>query len=191
MLKKLAYYLFSILILLNSVANSSFASSFNEKLKKGEVIIEDNVSQEAKVGSVKMTFMVSAPVEKIWKLLIEYDKWPSFMQDLDKVVIRESKEHYAIVYVKAKAPLGMDISYVLRRVYDKEKYKITWTMLEGKAKDVQGSWQIFPVNNNLCRVVYTNYVDVGFMVPEKIVSMLTKRKLPDLANGIKNYLKNN
>lgn len=173
----------------------SFQSAFPlgemERLKNGDVIIEDAIGNEAKTGSVKMTFIIEASPEKIWNLFIEYDKWPSFMPDLDKVIIKEKKLNYAIVYVKAKAPLNLDISYVLKRVYNKKDYEITWTMIEGKAKEVEGSWHIFPLQENVCKVVYTNYVDLGFIVPPKIVSMLTKKKLPALADGIKEYLRKN
>lgn len=177
--------------LLLTIPVNSFALGQYERMRNGEVIIEDSVNQSSKNGSVKMTFMIHSSPEKIWNLLVEYDKWPSFMPDLDKVVIRENKPDHAIVYVKAKAPLGIDVSYVLKRIYNKKNYLITWTMIEGKAKDVQGSWQIFPTNDGYCKVVYNNYVDLGFMVSPKIVSMLTKNKLPNLANGLRNYLKNN
>ncbi len=168
---------------------NSFAISENEKLKKGEIIVEDFVNEEAKNGSVKMTFLVEANVEKIWTLLVEYDKWPSFMPDLEKVVIRENKPEFAIVYVKAKAPLNIDISYVLKRIYNKKHYEITWTMVEGKAKEIEGSWRIFPLGKNLCKVIYTNYLDLGFIVPPKIVALLTKQKLPNVALGMRKYLK--
>lgn len=176
--------------LLLTFSFNSYALGLFERMKNGEVIVEDYVNNDAKNGSVKMTFIVNEAPEKIWDLLVEYDKWPSFMPDLDKVVIQENKPDHAIVYVKAKAPMGLDIHYVLKRIYNKKKYLITWTMIEGKAKDIQGSWQIFPLADKSCKVVYTNYVDLGFMVSPKIVSMLTKSKLPNLANGIRNYLKN-
>lgn len=169
----------------------ALAETLDLKIKRGDVIIEDNIDKNAKSGSAKMTFLVHDTPERIWKLLVEYDRWVSFMPDLEKIVIKEKKEQYAIVYVKAKAPLGIDISYTLKRIYNKTYYKITWDMLEGKAKEIQGSWQILPLNKNYSKVVYTNYVDLGFMVPAKISNMLTKNKLPNLAKGIREYLKNN
>ncbi|MFN8671581.1 MAG: SRPBCC family protein [Candidatus Sericytochromatia bacterium] len=173
------------------MTNNTFADTVDSKIKRGEIVIEDYVDSNAKSGTAKMTFMINDTPERIWKLLIEYDRWTSFMQDLEKIVIKEKKDNYAIVYVKAKAPLGMDISYTLKRIYKKENYKITWTMLEGKAKEIEGSWQIVPIGNKKCKVIYTNYVDLGFMVPPKITNMLTKNKLPNLAEGIKGYLKKN
>lgn len=167
------------------------AETLDLKIKRGDVIIEDNIDKNAKSGSAKMTFLVHDTPERIWKLLVEYDRWVSFMPDSEKIVIKEKKEHYAIVYVKAKAPLGIDISYTLKRIYNKPDYKITWDMIEGKAKEIQGSWQILPVNKKYSKVIYTNYVDLGFMVPAKISNMLTKNKLPNLAKGIREYLKNN
>lgn len=176
------------LCLLNT--NTAYSESLSQRLNKGEVIVED-VVKDTKSGSVKMSFIIDSPSEKVWDLLVHYDKWTNFMPDLEKVIIKENKPNYAIVYVKAKAPLGLDLSYTLKRKYNKKENLITWTMLEGKAKEVEGSWQIFPIGNNRTRVVYTNYVDLGFMVSPKIVSMLTKSKLPNLANGLRNYLKNN
>lgn len=188
-MKKIFTYLFATIILFN-ISQTSFADTINQRIKNGEIVIEDNV-KSSKSGSVKMTFMADSSPEKVWDLLIHYDKWTSFMPDLDKVVIKASNENQAVVYVKAKAPMGLDISYTLKRIYNKKDYLITWTMLEGKAKEVEGSWQIFPISDNKTKIVYTNYVDLGFMVSPKIVSMLTKNKLPNLANGLKNYLKNN
>lgn len=170
--------------------NLAYSDALSQRLNKGEVIVEDNVKSN-KSGSVKMSFIANSPPEKVWDLLVHYDKWTSFMPDLDKITIKESKPDYAIVYVKAKAPLGLDISYTLKRLYNKKENLITWTMIEGKAKEVEGSWQIFPIGKNKTRVVYTNYVDLGFMVSPKVVSLLTRNKLPNLANGLRNYLKNN
>lgn len=190
MMKNRFFYALTIFFLFyfNLIA---IAEPLDLKIKKGEIIIEDNIDKNAKAGSAKMTFLVHDTPERIWKLLIEYDRWISFMPDLEKIVIKEKKEHYAIVYVKAKAPLGIDISYTLKRIYNKTDYKITWNMLEGKAKEIQGSWQILPINKNYSKLVYTNYVDLGFMVPAKISNMLTKNKLPNLAKGIREYLKTN
>lgn len=179
---------FTLIFTLNVLSTSVSAETVNQRVNKGEIVIEDNV-KSSKSGSVKMTFLTEAKPEKVWDLLVHYDKWPSFMPDLEKVVIKESKANYAIVYVKAKAPLGLDVSYTLKRIYNKKDYLITWTMLEGKAKEVEGSWQIIPLADNKSKVIYTNFVDLGFMVSPKIVSMLTKNKLPNLANGLKNYLK--
>lgn len=185
-MKKVLIYFFSTLILLNN--NYVFAETISQQLNKGEIVIEDNV-KSSKSGSVKMSFIADSSADKVWDLLINYDKWTAFMPDLEKIIIKENTPSYAIVYVKAKAPLGLDISYTLRRLYNKKDYLITWKMLEGKAKEVEGSWQIFPIGNNKTKLVYTNFVDLGFMISPKIVSMLTRNKLPNLANGIKNYLK--
>lgn len=186
-MKKIFLYLFSSIIFLNT--QIVFAETISQKLNKGEIVIEDNV-KSSKSGSVKMSFIADSSVDKVWDLLINYDKWTSFMPDLEKIIIKENTPNYAIVYVKAKAPLGLDISYTLRRLYNKKDYLITWKMIEGKAKEVEGSWQIFPVSGNKTKLVYTNFVDLGFMISPKIVSMLTRNKLPNLANGIKSYLKN-
>lgn len=178
-----------ILLLSAVISSSLICPSYSSSEKNNEIVIEDNVNSDAKAGSVKMTFVVNEEPEKIWSLLIDYDKWPQFMDDVEKIIIRENKKDSAIVFVKAKAPLGMDIHYVLKRIYNKKDYEITWKMLEGTAKDVQGSWNIFPISSKRCRVVYTNYVDVGFNVPPKVVSLLLKKKLPVLAENIKNYLR--
>ncbi|MBC7475619.1 MAG: hypothetical protein H7263_15135 [Candidatus Sericytochromatia bacterium] len=181
-----------ILITLSVIfTNNSFAMGQFERMKNGEILVEDSINSKNKNGSVKMTFIINQSPEKIWDLLIKYDKWPNFMPDLEKVIIKENRPDHAVVYVKAKAPLGINISYTLKRIYNNKKYLITWTMIEGKAKSVDGSWQIFPLKNNMCKIIYTNYVDLGYMISPKIVSMLTKNKLPNLANGMREYLKNN
>jgi len=159
--------------------------------KSQDIIIEELSDTEHRSGTIKMTFTVNSSPDDLWDLLVHYDKWPSFMPDLEKVEIRESSEKSAVVYVKAKAPLNLDISYVLKRLYHKSDYQITWKMLEGKAKEMEGSWKIMPISESKCRVIYTNYVDFGFIVPQKIVFLLTRQKLPDLANSIKKYLQNN
>ncbi len=177
-------------LVINSFCFTSYADTISQRVNKGEIVIEDNV-KNTKSGSVKMTFLANSDPEKVWDLLVHYEKWTSFMPDLEKIIIKESNPNYAVVYVKAKAPLGLNISYTLKRIYNKKNYLINWTMLEGKAKEVEGSWQIIPLKNNQSKIIYTNYVDLGFMVSPKIVSMLTKNKLPNLANGIKNYLSSN
>jgi ribosome-associated toxin RatA of RatAB toxin-antitoxin module len=186
------YFILTLITIFTILTPSaSFALPMSEKLKKGEVIVEDYVEKGSKSGSVKMTFLVETSPERMWKLLVEYEKWTAFMPDLDKIIIKENKPDHAIVYVKAKAPLNIDISYIIKRLYNKKSYEITWTLVEGRAKEINGSWKIIPVNENLCKVVYTNYLDLGFMVPPQVVGMLTKSKLPNVAYGIRKYLKDN
>jgi len=188
-LKKIVLFFLSFFIV--SFPSMASIASSTQDINKNEVIVEDVVDLNSQKGSVKMTFWVEAPLEKVWTLLVEYDRWIEFMPDLEKITIKEKNKNSAIVYIKAKTPMNLNIWYVIKRNYDKKNNKITWNFLEGKAKDVQGSWQIFPINKNLCKLVYVNYVDLGYGVPQNIVNLLTKNKLPNLANGIKKYLKNN
>jgi len=179
----LSFLLFTFIFCFEAYSEPNF--------NKEQILVEDLVNYKTQKGSVKMTFWVDAPLEKVWTLLVEYDRWTEFMPDLEKIEIREKNNNSAIVYVKAKTPMNLDIWYLIKRNYDKKNNKITWDFLEGKAKDVEGSWQIFQVNQNLCKLVYINYVDLGFGIPQNIVNLVTKNKLPNLANGIKRYLKNN
>lgn len=161
--------------------NVSFSNSLDS------IIVQDNLESD-KNGSVKMIFWVKNTPENIWKLLTNYNNWTKFMDEVDKVNIISQSDNQSVVHIKAKAPMNMNIFYVLKRTYNKDKYEIKWKMLEGTAKDVEGSWKIIKENDNVCKVIYTNYVDLGFSIPPKISSILIKNKLPNLANNIKKML---
>jgi ribosome-associated toxin RatA of RatAB toxin-antitoxin module len=173
------FYLKILFILV--FTKTSFANSLDS------IIIDDNLESD-KSGSVRMVFWVKSNPNNVWNLLTNYDNWTKFMDDVDKVTIISRSENQSIIHVKAKTPINMNIYYVLKRTYDKNKYEIKWKMLEGSAKDVEGSWKIVKENNTLSKVIYTNYVDLGFSIPPKITSLLIKSKLPNLANNIKKML---
>lgn len=174
-------FFIKILFVFIFISNIAFANNLDS------VIIDDNLESD-KSGSVKMIFWVKNDPESIWKLLTNYNNWTKFMDEVDKVSLISHSNNQSVVHIKAKAPMNMNIYYVLKRTYDKEKFEIKWKMLEGTAKEVEGSWKIIKENNNVSKVIYTNYVDLGFSIPPKISSLLIKSKLPNLANNIKKML---
>src|SRR5690606_4410394 len=98
---------------------------------------------------------------------------------------------YSIVNIKLESPPLMDISYDMRRDYDKEMWLIEFRKIAGKIKHIEGSWQLELVDKDYTKVTYYNDIDIGLPVPGFILDSFKKNGLYKLADHIQKRVESN
>lgn len=178
-----------LFILLILILKLSSAVEYNvEQLKKGEVIVEEDIV-EGKSGGVRATFWVNAPPEVVYRELSNGAKFSEFMPDIVESVLKNSGDGFQDVYYRLHFWFG-DVEYVLHRVLNREKMEITWNLLSGKFKRLDGYWQIKEGGNGSIVTYYTD-VEPKVYVPHFVTKYLTKQGLPDLIDAVRKRAESN
>jgi len=154
-------------------------------LKKGKSVISEMIDPETNRAKTQLVFMVKATPDKVWKTLTDYEHYTEFMPTMEETKIRSRNDNFSIIFIKLKSPPFMEISYDMKRVYDKENYKITFKKVAGKIKDIDGSWKLESVDDKYTKVTYLTSIDIGLPVPGFVLDYFSKNGLHKLADNIR------
>ncbi len=122
--------------------------------------------------------IMSISSEKLWKTILDYEKYPQFVENVHKVRIIEktpglSKVEYAIEL------LGKEIFYVLEHDESKIPNKMTWKCVESNIlKSNEGFWEVKSIAVEQTEVNYQMALEFKIMIPSFMLNGLVKSALP-------------
>lgn len=132
------------------------------------IIIEDVTSDQG-VHGLRATFYLQASRDAIWTLLTDYDRFKETFKGIRRIEIIDEDDRGARVRYTIKAWI-LTFEYTLQRDYVRPYELITWRRTSGDFRVISGAWMILPgPREDLHEIVYESYVDVGFLVPTKLV----------------------
>ncbi len=166
-----------------------------ETIRKGVPVssVKPNVRTEKRgeytyvVGSV----LIEAPPDKVWDILVDYDKSPEIFTNLSlcQVVGTEGEVKLVRQLVKPGGPIKFD--YVVNLVETKPKL-IKWKRRSGSFKEVMGTWELEPVErvspaskSFSTAVTYSIHLDGGLVMPPWLLASQVKGYLPTVLNALK------
>ena len=156
-------------------------------LLSGEVIIEA-VENSAGIPGVRALFVVTAPRQKIWQTLQDYDNFPRIFNGIDKLQVLEENQNGAHVEFWIDAVVKK-LHYVLYRKYSVEGVRLDWKRESGDLKSIQGSWRIEETTMpNKKLVIYESYVDIGYSVITWAIRLGAKSKARKMAHRLRQWL---
>ncbi len=134
-----------------------------------ESIVIEDVTSDQGVHGLRATFYLQAPRDAIWALLTDYDRFKETFKGIRHLEIIEEDDSGARVRYTIKAWI-LTFEYTLQRDYVRPYELITWRRTGGDFRVVSGAWMILPgPREDLHQIIYESYVDVGFLVPTKLV----------------------
>lgn len=68
-----------------------------------------------------------------------------------------------------------ELGYVVRRTLEAEQMRLSWRELSGDLARVRGAWTLEDAGDGSCLAVYRAFVDVGRLIPTRLVAMAAKR----------------
>ena len=132
------------------------------------IVIED-VTSDRGVHGLRATFYLEASRDAIWALLTDYDRFKETFKGIRGIEIIDEDDRGARVRYTIKAWI-LTFEYTLQRDYVRPYELITWRRTGGDFRVISGAWMILPgPREDLHQIVYESYVDVGFLVPTKLV----------------------
>lgn len=180
--------IFLILFLLLNLSALKSQEIDVDKLKRGEIIV-DEVIEDKTSGGVKAVFWVNAKPEVVFRELSDGGKFSEFMPDITLSIVKNSGDDFQDVYYKLHFWFG-DVEYVLHRLIYRDNMKITWNLLSGKFKKMDGYWQIRDGDGGSIVTYYTD-VEPEVYVPHSIRVYLIKKGLPELIDAVRKRAESN
>jgi coenzyme Q-binding protein COQ10 len=133
-------------------------------------------------GATK-TIVINAPVEKVFDIITQYEKYKEFLPEVKEV--RTSGRQGNEVNVHYKVDVMKTIQYTIR-AREERPTRMTWSFVEGEfMKDNKGSWVLEPAGEGKTQATYTVEMALGALVPKSIVNALVENSLPKMLEAFK------
>ena len=148
------------------------------RMQAGEILLEDSRTDEAG-GSARVTLIVRAPAEQLWKVFMSCEYASIFVDGLEECeVMEESAEYAQTRQVVDKGWWVPEMDYVF------ETRRTPWSHMEfklvsGNLKTLEGFWDIHPLPEGVL-VVHEMRVRPRMPAPRWLVRRTIKKGMPDL-----------
>ena len=135
------------------------------------------------MAKAERSIVISAPPEKVFEVVADYEKYPEFLPEVKKVKVDfgtgNVKEVTYTVDIKAKV-----ITYTLKHTA-RPPGEIAWTMVKGEMmKGNDGAWILKAVPGGT-EATYKIDLKLGALVPSMVERMLAEQSLPGLLQNFK------
>ncbi len=176
------------LLTVSGVASAEGVSGSElSRLKNGEIIVQEpSNNKDRSVPYVTAKVYIPKSPSKVW----------SVIQTPENVVRNERKvksvkvvsSHAGVRDLAFRVQLSRvlpSFAYTLRH-QSTSPYVLGFKRLSGSFKDIQGYWQVVPVENNTQTVlVYSLSIDPGALVPRSLLIPAVKSDLPQMMQTVK------
>jgi coenzyme Q-binding protein COQ10 len=135
------------------------------------------------MAKAERSIVIHAPPEKVFAVILDYEKYPEFLPEVKKVKIEfgsgNVKEVTYTVDIKAKV-----ITYTLKHTA-RPPNELAWTMVRGEMmKGNDGAWVLEAVPEGT-EATYKIDLKLGALVPSMVERMLAEQSLPGLLANFK------
>lgn len=111
---------------------------------------------------VERSILIDGPIEAVYSLAKDMERYPEFMPDVESVKV-VSREGNVTITEWVTSVEGTPILWTEKDVFDDEKFRIDYQLVEGDLDKFEGAWQ-FRVVEGATEVVLG--VDYDFGIPE-------------------------
>jgi ribosome-associated toxin RatA of RatAB toxin-antitoxin module len=158
-------------------------------LNKGGVVVKEaNVIDKSKDGpaTVSAQILIPKPPSQVWPIVANPQDVMSQEKKVKKVqTLKQAGNSLDVAYTVNYSSLLPTFNYTLR-LDKKQPSTITFKRLNGSFKDINGSWQLTPVDNGQKTILtYTLSIDPGFFAPKFLLVQAIKNDLPTMMKNVK------
>ena len=141
-------------------------------LQEGEILIIKENPQGGRFKFITAGVLINAAPAEVWKTITDYNHYPEFVPDCEKASIApgDAKNALFITFIVAFkfSVLKYHLNYTLREVYQRNKWRIDWTLKEGDLAEAIGAWELIPLEGGKkTAAFYSSYSDLrslGYLV---------------------------
>jgi uncharacterized protein YndB with AHSA1/START domain len=129
-----------------------------------------HIGQTAAVADVaRQEAVIAAPVEELWAVLVDFERYPSWAGDLKHVEILErDADGRGVEVLYRAAAMGRSTTYVLRYDHSEAPHRVPWVLSRGDImRRLDGAYTLQPLPDDpqRTRVVYDLVVDLVIPLP--------------------------
>jgi len=137
--------------------------------------------------SVEKTITFDAPIEQVFETLLDYEKYPDFVDGVDEINVLEFNENEA--RVEYTLNVIKKLNYILQLKHEKP-HRLSWQLESGDIFKVNsGSWELKDCGDGKTEVKYHLEIDVKMFVPKMISKKLVEGNLPRMLKAYEEQAK--
>ena len=128
------------------------------------------------MANASRTEVVDVEINKIYNVLVDYAKYPEFVDGVNAIKILSQTETTA----KVEYSLNMikSFKYIIN-IKQEKPTRLSWTLDSGDLfKKNDGEWKLKDLGNGKTEVTYSLDIDFKIFAPSSILSALTSKNLP-------------
>ncbi len=114
-------------------------------------------------SSIKKVVSIDAPARQIWSILVDMEKFPALMADVESVTVVERTENRTVTEWETSVD-GTPVVWTEEDSFFPEQLRIEYKLIEGDLDTFEGYWQITPLGDQCCELEL--YVEYEFGIPE-------------------------
>ncbi len=133
------------------------------------------------MAGVSRTEIVDIDINKLYDVLVDYEKYPEFVDGVSGIKVLSKDEKAA----KVEYNLNMikSFKYIINLKQERPA-RLSWSLDSGDLfKKNDGEWKLKDLGNGKTEVTYTLDVDFKIFAPSSILSALTEKNLPSMMNS--------
>lgn len=128
------------------------------------------------MASASRTEVVDVDINKLYDVLIDYAKYPEFVDGVSEIKVLSKSD------TAAKVEYGINMiksfKYIIN-IKQERPTRISWTLDSGDLfKKNDGEWKLKDLGNGKTEVTYSLDLDFKMFAPSSILSALTSKNLP-------------
>lgn len=136
---------------------------------------------------IEVTQWIKGPLDEVYRLASDMEKYPEFMQDVRSVKVIERGEGYTVTDWVTEVD-GRTIRWRERDEFFPENGKIAYRQLTGDLKKFEGEWR-FADEKQGCRVALTVDFDLGIPMLAPILNPILKKKVQENSQAMLDAIK--
>lgn len=133
------------------------------------------------MANATRTEVVDIEINKLYDTIVEYDKYPEFVDGVSAIKVlnkddKSAKVEYSLNMIKS-------FKYIINTKQEKPT-RVSWTLDSGDLfKKNDGEWILKDLGGGKTEVTYSLDVDFKIFAPSSILSALTEKNLPVMMNS--------
>ena len=126
---------------------------------------------------------INAPRETCFEVIADFGSYPEFLSTTSRVDVSKTSEN--LLHASFAVNVIREISYTLEFRLN-PPVGMSWSLVRGDLMSRNdGSWMFEAITPEKTRAIYRIDVQFGWLVPKKIVEVLTETQLPELMKSFK------
>lgn len=133
------------------------------------------------MASASRTEVVDVDINKLYDVLVDYEKYPEFVDGVSGIKVLAKDEKTA----KVEYNLNMikSFKYIINLKQERPN-RLSWSLDSGDLfKKNDGEWKLKDLGNGKTEVTYSLDLDFKMFAPSSILSALTEKNLPVMMNS--------
>lgn len=133
------------------------------------------------MAQAKRTEVVDVEINKLYDVIVNYAKYPDFVDGVSSIKVLSQNETAA--KVEYEINLIKSFKYIINTTH-KRPTNVSWALESGDIfKKNDGSWTLKDLGNGKTEVTYALEVDLKMFAPGAILKGLTEKNLPIMMNS--------